>query len=89
MEHWRQHLPHRYAALIDPETYFTNLGKQADARYLQIRDGLLEGVNPNTGTIGWTEFQQKVAQADQTARQIVETEMIYIPPENPTGDLQI
>jgi hypothetical protein len=82
MEHWQIHLPHRYRTLKDPETYFTNLGKQADARYLEIRDGLLAGLNPNDGTIGWAEFQDRVAQADQTAREIVETEMIYIPPDD-------
>lgn len=81
MEHWQTHLPDRYRALADPQTYFTNLGKQADARYLQIRDSALEGVNPNDGTIGWAEFQDRVAQADQIAREIVETEMIYMPPD--------
>jgi hypothetical protein len=83
MEHWQTHLPDRYRTLKDPETYFTNLGKQADARYLEIRDGLLAGLNPNDGTIGWAEFQDRVAQADQTAREIVETEMIYLPPDSP------
>jgi hypothetical protein len=82
MEHRQIHLPDRYRALKDPETYFTNLGKQADARYLEIRDGLLAGLNPNNGAIGWAEFQDRVAQADQTAREIVETEMIYIPPDD-------
>jgi hypothetical protein len=82
MEHWQTHLPDRYRALTDPETYFTNLGEQADARYLEIRDGLLAGLNPNDGTIGWAEFQDRVAQADQTARTLVETEMIYLPPDD-------
>ena len=82
MEHWQIHLRHRYRALKDPETYFTNLGKQADARYLEIRDGLLAGLNPNDGTIGWAEFQDRVTQADQTARELVDTEMIYLPPDD-------
>ena len=89
MEHWQTHLPDRYRALKDPATYFTNLGEQADARYLEIRDGLLAGLNPNDGTIGWAEFQDRVAQADQTAREIAETEMIYIPPDDSRGTPEI
>lgn len=81
MRHWRDHLPTRYAALDDPETYFTALGQEADERYLAIRDGLVEGLSPNTGTIGWAEYQERVGQADQTAREIVEAEMIYLPGE--------
>jgi hypothetical protein len=30
--------------------------------------------------MGWHEFQDRVAQADQTAREMVETELIYLPP---------
>ena len=57
MEHWRRHLPRRYRALEDPQAFFTGLGAQAAAHYEQIRDSLLEGVNPNDGTIGWAEFR--------------------------------
>jgi hypothetical protein len=32
MEHWQAHLPERYRALTDPEIFFTDLGRQADAR---------------------------------------------------------
>ena len=79
MEHWKLYLPERYAALDDPVECFTRLGEDAAARYLEIRDGLLEGLNPNDGTIDWATFQEKVAQADQTAREIVGSEMIYLP----------
>ncbi|MGH9213045.1 MAG: hypothetical protein ACRD2C_20595 [Acidimicrobiales bacterium] len=79
-DHWRRHRPRSLEALEDPERFFTELGQDAAARYLVIRDGLLEGVNPNDGSMGWAEFQERTAQADQTAREIVETEMIYLPP---------
>jgi hypothetical protein len=79
-DHWKEHRPQSYAALDDPERFFEELGKDAAARYLVIRDGLLEGLNPNDSTIGWAEFQDRTAQADQTAREIVEREMIYLPP---------
>ena len=41
MEHWREHLPERFAALEDPATFFTQLGEEAAARYLEVRDAAL------------------------------------------------
>lgn len=79
-DHWRLHRPVSYSALEDPDGYFETLGEDAAARYLVIRDGLLEGLSPNDGTIGWAEYQERVAQADQTAQEIVDREMIYLPP---------
>jgi len=29
--HWSRHLPVSYSRVEDPETFFTNLGEQADA----------------------------------------------------------
>lgn len=84
-DHWRQHRPTSYSTLDNPDRFFTAMGEEAEQRYTSIRDGLLEGVNPNDGTIGWQEFQDRVAQADQTAREVVEREMIYLPP---TGEDQ-
>jgi hypothetical protein len=80
MEHWQTQLPERYTALEDPQEFFTQLGEEAADRYLAVRDSVLEGLSPNDGTMGWLEFQDRVAQADQTAREMVETELIYLPP---------
>jgi hypothetical protein len=80
MEHWKRHLPDRYAQIEDPVVFFTRLGEEAEARYEAIRDAELAGVNPNDGTIGWAEFLDRMRQADQKAREIVGTEMIYLPP---------
>ena len=80
MEHWKTHRPVSLAGLADPTRYFEDLGNQASERYVAIRDGLMEGVTPNDGTIGWEEFMDRTAQADQTAREIVEQELIYLPP---------
>jgi hypothetical protein len=79
-EHWRRHRPTSYAAIEDPDQFFERLGEEAAARYLVIRDGLLEGLSPNDGSIGWVEYQERVAQADRTAQEIVDREMIYLPP---------
>ena len=63
-EHWQRHLPDRYAALDDPDRYFELLGQEATANYVAIREGMLEGVSPNEGTIGWAEFLDRVAWAN-------------------------
>lgn len=83
MEHWKRHLPKRYAKLTDPEAYFTQLGEEAQARYMEIRDADLKGLDPNAGTISWAAWPDRVAQADQKAREIVYTEMIYLAPDDP------
>lgn len=80
MAHWQTHRPVSLAGLTDPEWFFTELGNQAADRYMAVRDGLMEGVSPNNGTIGWDDFLDRAAQADQTAREIVERELIYLPP---------
>lgn len=33
MEHWQTQLPERYAALEDPQEFFTQLGEEAADRY--------------------------------------------------------
>jgi hypothetical protein len=65
MEHWQTQLPERYTALEDPQEFFTQLGEEAADRYLAVRDSLLEDLSPNDGTMGWQEFQDRVAQADR------------------------
>lgn len=79
-KHWQAHRPQSYAALENPEEFFTTLGEQAAARYSVLRDSFLEGMSPNDGTMSWAEFLDRSAQADQRAQEIVETEMIYLPP---------
>lgn len=86
-DHWQHHLPNRYAALEDPDWYFDQLDQEASSYYLAIRDGQLKDINPNNATIGWAEFLKRVAWANQTARDIVATELIYLPGED-TDDNQ-
>lgn len=79
MDHWKAHRPTSYAALEDQRRFFTELGEEAAAWYLAVRDQLLEGKSPNNGSIDWMTYQDEVARADQEAREIIEQEMIYLP----------
>jgi hypothetical protein len=81
-DHWQRHLPGRLASLKDPDAFFDALEDEASAYYTAIRDGLLSGLNPNDGTIGWAEFVYWVDQANFTAREIVGAELIFIPGED-------
>ena len=80
--HWQRHLPGRLAALEDPDAFCDALEDEATAYYAAIRDGLLDGLNPTDGTIGWAEFVTRVDQANATAREIVGHELIYLPGED-------
>jgi hypothetical protein len=84
--HWQRHLPRRLAALEDPDRFFADLEDEAQAYYAAIRDGLVAGLNPNNGTIGWVEFVTRVDQANAVAREIVGTELIFLPGEDDQGD---
>lgn len=85
-EHWQRHLPRRLAALEDPDRFFADLEDEAQEYYAAIRDGLLEGLNPNNGTISWAEFVTRVDQANATAREIVGHELIFLPGEDDDED---
>jgi hypothetical protein len=85
-EHWHLHRPRRLAALEDPDGFFDLLEDDATALYMAIRDGLIAGLSANGGTIGWAEFVTSVDQANATAREMVETELIFLPTEDNDED---
>lgn len=39
-EHWRTHLPSRYATLTDPDAFFADLGAQAAIQVIEVWDQL-------------------------------------------------
>jgi hypothetical protein len=78
-QHWQRYLPERYAVLKDPGAFFGAIEEDATERYAAVREAHLAGASPNNGTMTWPEFLDRLAWANQTAREIVETELIYIP----------
>ena len=67
--HWRHYLPASYSRLEDPETFFANLGEQADG---EIEDLYLEYAGPETPGETAEEKEQRLTQAMNRA-----TEEVY------------
>ncbi|MGD9526385.1 MAG: hypothetical protein AB7I38_11870 [Dehalococcoidia bacterium] len=85
MTHWRQRLPGRYAAIPDPEAFFTELGEQAAAQIEQLADKLADSDPP-----GETYMNKlgRLNAARQRATELVVRELILPDPgpdEAPTA----
>jgi hypothetical protein len=67
--HWSRYLPASYGRLEDPETFFSQLGDQADA---EIEDLYLEYAGPEIPGESAEEKQERLTQAMNRA-----TEEVY------------
>ena len=79
--HWARHLPGRYAALPDPETFFTDLGNQA-AR--QISDLMVDLAGDDQPGEGFMRKQGRLNMARLRAEEIVLPELTLLPAEPET-----
>ncbi len=77
-DHWARWLPARYAAIGDPDSYFSNLGNQAEARIDALADELAGNDQPGEGYLAKAG---RLGQARRQAEEIVLPEMILLEPE--------
>ena len=77
-EHWARWLPARYAAIEDPDSFFSDLGSQAEARIDSLADRLAGDDQPGEGFLAKAG---RLGEARHRAEQIVLTEDILLPPE--------
>jgi hypothetical protein len=77
-DHWARWLPARYAAIEDPDSFFSDLGHQAEARIDSLADALAGGDQPGEGYLGKAG---RLGEARHRAEQIVLTEDILLAPE--------
>ena len=77
-EHWARWLPARYAAIEDPDSFFSDLGSQAEARIDSLAAGLAGDDPPAEGFL---DKAGRLGEARHRAQQIVLTEDILLPPE--------
>ena len=71
--HWSRYLPTSYGRIEDPETFFANLGEQADA---EIEDLYLEYAGPEIPGETAEEKQERLTQAVNRATEEVYAELV-------------
>lgn len=74
LRHWRAYLPVTYGRLVeDPETFFTELGEQADA---EIEDRYLEYAGPDIPGESAEDKQARLTQAMNRETEEVFAELV-------------
>ena len=81
--HWARWLPGRFAAIEDPQTFFTGLGNEAEQKITALAWDLA-GDGP--AAEGYLDKAGRLGEARHRAEQIVLTEMILLPPESGAGE---
>jgi hypothetical protein len=76
--HWARWLPGRFAAIEDPEAFFTSLGEEAVERITALAWELAGDDIPGEGYLAKAG---RLGEARHRAEQIVLTEMILLEPE--------
>ena len=83
MVHWRRWLPARYAAIQDPEVFFSTLGRQAENQVLDLAERL-EG--PDLPGETYLEKIGRLNMARMQAEELVLREVILLEPEKAETD---
>lgn len=76
--HWARWLPARYAQIEDPDSFFSDLGSQAEARIDSLAQDLAGDDQPGEGYLGKAG---RLGQARHQAEEIVLTDLILLEPE--------
>lgn len=82
-KHWQKWLPERYSQIQDPETFFTNLGEEIEARVEELSQTLAGSDPPGEG------FHQKLGRLNMAhfnAEAEVLREMALLEPEPAAAD---
>jgi hypothetical protein len=82
-QHWARWLPGRYAAIEDPGSFFTDLGRLVAERVDQLALRLAGDDQPGEGYLGKAG---RLGQARHQAEEIVLAEMVLLEPEPGTDE---
>ncbi len=77
-EHWERWLPVRYAAIEDPDSFFSDMGNRVAERIDQLARQIAGDDQPGEGYLGKAG---RLGQARQQAEEIVLTETVLLQPE--------
>ena len=76
--HWARWLPQQYAAIEDPDSFFTDLGNRVSDRIAELADRFAGDSPPGEG---YLDRAGRLGQARRQAEEIVLAEMILLEPE--------
>lgn len=76
--HWARWLPNQYAAIEDPDSFFSDLGSRVEARIDELADQLAGDDQPGEDYLGKAG---RIGQARRQAEEIVLSEMVLLEPE--------
>jgi len=76
--HWARWLPGRFAAIEDPEKFFTSLGDEAEERISTLAYSLAGDDQPGEGYLAKAG---RLGEARHRAEQIILQELILLEPE--------
>ena len=81
--HWARWLPGRFAAIEDPEKFFTSLGDEAEERIRTLAYSLAGDDQPGEGYLAKAG---RLGEARHRAEQIILQELILLEPEPGAGE---
>jgi hypothetical protein len=81
--HWARWLPSRFAAIEDPQSFFTQLGEETAGRISDLAYQLAGDDRPGEGYLGKAG---RLGEARHRAEEIVLPEMILLEPEPGTDE---
>jgi hypothetical protein len=76
--HWARWLPQRYAAIENPDSFFSDLGNRASQKIAELADQFAGDAPPGEG---YLDPVGRLGQARRQAEEIVLAEMILLEPE--------
>jgi hypothetical protein len=81
--HWARWLPLQYAAIPNPDSFFSDLGIRVEARIDELADQLAGDDQPGEG---YLTKAGRIGQARRQAEEIVLSEMVLLEPEPGAGE---
>ena len=76
--HWEKWLPERYAAIREPDSFFSTLGREAEQQVEELADQIAGDGQPGEG---YLERAGRLAAARSQAEEIVLPQMVLPEPE--------
>ena len=81
--HWARWLPKRYAAISDPDSFFSTLGQETARQIDELAAELADEDQPGEG---YLEKAGRLTAARSQAEEIILPQQVLLPPESETSE---